>query len=114
MTAARRRLDRHLVGAALLFAALGDATALLVGHLSGHGPASISSLADRAAMTRQGVTKHLRCLAAAGLVTGERRGRRARLGRERRPARGDARPAGPRVQGWDDTLDRLRAHVETG
>ena len=49
---------------------VGDPTRLaLLEHLSDRGPASITMLADRfTAMTRQGVTKHLHVLAAAGVI----------------------------------------------
>jgi len=65
----RKRVERSLAGAVLLFAALGDPTRLTrLQRLSDGGPASISLLAERfRAMTRQGVRKHLHVLAAAGL-----------------------------------------------
>src|SRR5438093_8429351 len=73
----RKRVERSLAGAVLLFAALGDPTRLtLLQRLSDGGPASISMLAERfRAMTRQGVRKHLHVLAAAGLINGSRQGR---------------------------------------
>lgn len=109
----RPRRDRRLAGAALLFAALGDPTRLLlVQRLSGDGPASISTLADRFAITRQGVTKHLRVLEAAGVIAGERQGREhvwalnpTRLAEGREALALIAR-------GWDDALQRLKAQVE--
>lgn len=110
----RRRTERSLAGAALLFAALGDPTRLaLLQRLSDGGPASISVLAETfPAMTRQGVTKHLQVLAAAGVVAGNRRGREhvwtvdpARLAEGRRCLEAIAR-------GWDNALVRLKRHVE--
>ena len=72
----KRRTDKSLAGAALLFAALGDATRLtLLRQLSDGGPASISMLAEEFSMTRQGVTKHLQVLASAGIIDGSRQGR---------------------------------------
>ncbi len=63
-------------GSAPVFAALGDPTRLaLIQQLSNGGPASISALADRQSMTRQGVTKHLHVLADAGIIDGSRQGR---------------------------------------
>jgi DNA-binding transcriptional ArsR family regulator len=112
----KRRTDRALAGAAVLFAALGDSTRLaLLRQLSDRGPASISVLAGRLpAMTRQGVTKHLQVLAAAGVIDGTRQGREhvwtlnpARLGEARRNLDRIAR-------GWDDALGRLKGHVEAG
>jgi DNA-binding transcriptional ArsR family regulator len=109
----KQRIDKAVAGAALLFAALGDPTRLtLLRHLSRGGPASISALADNFQTTRQGVTKHLNVLAAAGIIEGERRGREhvwainpGRLAEAQRHVEIIAR-------GWDDALARLKAHVE--
>lgn len=112
----KRRVDERLAGAALLFAALGDPTRMaLLERLSAGGPASISMLAERfRTMTRQGVTKHLQVLSAAGVVTGHRQGREhvwvlnpARLADARRCL-------GSIGRGWDDALARLKSHVERG
>src|SRR4029453_14695701 len=71
-----KRTDRQLVSAALLFAALGDPTRLaLLDRLSDGGPASITTLADSFALTRQGISKHLQVLASAGVIDGRREGR---------------------------------------
>ena len=108
-----RRVERGLTGAALLFAALGDPTRLaLLRQLSVDGPASISTLAEQQSMTRQGVTKHLYVLAAAGVIDGSRLGREQvwtvnpkRLAEGRRHL--DAIAAG-----WDDALARFKMLVE--
>lgn len=112
----KRRADRSLPGAALLFAALGDPTRLaMLQRLSDRGPASISTLAARfPVMTRQGVTKHLQVLAAAGIIDG------VRQGREHVWAVNPTRLAEGRhyleliARGWDDALSRLKLHVEGG
>jgi DNA-binding transcriptional ArsR family regulator len=109
----KKRVERTLTSAALLFAALGDPTRLaLLERLSNGGPASISVLAETFAMTRQGVTKHLHVLADAGILDGNRRGREqvwvlnpARLTEAQRSLEIIAR-------GWDDALMRLKTHVE--
>jgi len=110
----KRRAERNLAGAAILFAALGDPTRLaLLQRLSADGPASISMLAESfRVMTRQGVTKHLQVLAAAGIIDGNRQGREqvwalnpARLAEGRRCLEIIAR-------GWDDALARFKLHVE--
>jgi DNA-binding transcriptional ArsR family regulator len=108
-----KRVERQLAGAALLFAALGDPTRLaLVERLSDGGPASITVLAERFAVTRQGISKHLQVLAAAGVIDGRREGRAhvwainpARLAEARRRLERIA-------QGWDSALARLKVHVE--
>jgi len=109
----KRRVEKGLTGAALLFAALGDPTRLaLLQQLSQDGPASISVLADNFQVTRQGVTKHLHVLAAAGVIDGTRRGREhvwtlnpSRLAEARRQLDVIAR-------GWDSVLGRLKMRVE--
>ena len=111
----RRRVERRLAGAALLFAALGDPTRLaLLDRLSHGGPASITALTERFALTRQGISKHLQVLAAAGVIDGRRQGREHvwainvdRLGEARHHLELIS-------QGWDSALARLRAHVEGG
>jgi hypothetical protein len=63
-------------------------------------------------MTRQGVTKHLHVLAAAGIIDGSRHGREhvwtlnpARLTEGQRCLELIARE-------WDDALGRLKSHIE--
>ena len=109
----KRRVDRTAAGAALLFAALGDPTRLaLVQRLARGGPASISVLSENFETTRQGITKHLHVLAAAGVIEGEHRGREHvwtikpdRLADAERHLQVIAR-------GWDSALARLKAHLE--
>ncbi|MGJ5817480.1 ArsR/SmtB family transcription factor [Paludibaculum fermentans] len=111
----KKRIEQSLAEAALLFAALGDPTRLmLLQRLSHDGAASISALAERFVITRQGVTKHLRVLEAAGLVDGRRQGREcvwamnpARLAEGQRCLETIGR-------GWDDALSRLKSHIEKG
>lgn len=99
--------------AAVVFAALGDETRLLLlRRLSQDGPASISVLADRFSLTRQGVTKHLRVLAAARVIRGRRKGREHIW--ELNPDRlAEAhRHLDKIAHGWDDALARLKSHIE--
>ena len=111
----KKRAERGLAGAALLFGALGDPTRLeLLQRLSDGGPASISMLAERLPVTRQGVTKHLQVLSAAGVIDGSRHGREhvwtvnpARLAEARRQLDLIARD-------WDVALARLKKHVDGG
>jgi DNA-binding transcriptional ArsR family regulator len=111
----KKRIDQQVASVALLFAALGDPTRLALLHrLSDGGPASISALAERFSMTRQGVTKHLQVLADAGVIAGAREGREhvwtlnpARFAEARRTLDAIAR-------GWDDALGQLKAHLERG
>jgi DNA-binding transcriptional ArsR family regulator len=110
----KRRVERSLASAALLFAALGDPTRLLLlERLSTGGPASISTLAQTfRSMTRQGVTKHLRVLEAAGVLEGSRQGREQVWAVN--PQRlADARQHLDLISaGWDAALTRFKMLVE--
>jgi DNA-binding transcriptional ArsR family regulator len=109
----KQRIERTVAGAALLFAALGDPTRLaLLQRLSKGGPASISVLAENFQTTRQGVTKHLQVLAAAGIIDGKRRGREHVWTINPRRLAEAQRHIDIITRGWDDALQRLKAHVE--
>ena len=111
----KRRVDRSLTGAALLFAALGDPTRLaLLQRLSDEGPASISVLAETFEITRQGVTKHLHVLSEAGVIDGSRQGREQVWALNPRRLAEGQRCLEVIARGWDDALARLKAHVEEG
>jgi DNA-binding transcriptional ArsR family regulator len=111
----KRRVELGLAEAALLFAALGDETRLaLIRRLSDGGPASITVLSENFRTSRQAVTKHLQYLAVAGVIDGKRAGREhvwalnpARLAEAQRCLEVIAR-------GWDNALNRLKAHLEEG
>jgi len=99
--------------AVAVFAALGDETRLrLVARLCRGGPMSIARLTEGFAITRQGVTKHLRVMKRAGLVRG------SRLGRENVWQLDEKRLAEARRHlqmistQWDETLARLKEFVE--
>ncbi len=96
-----------------MFAALGDPTRLsLVMRLGDGQPRSIAELSDGIDLTRQGVSKHLRVLEEAGILSSER------VGRESRflicpDAIAETRNYLDRVSGqWDRTLSRLKTLVE--
>ena len=105
--------DLAVTSAAPLFAALGDPTRLsLVLRLGDGQPRSISELSDGMELTRQGISKHLRVLEQAGILSSER------VGRESRflicpDAIEETRNYLDRVSGqWDRTLSRLKTLVE--
>lgn len=110
------KLNRERVGleeSAPIFAALGDGTRLkLVARLRQGGPQSIARLTRGTTLTRQGITKHLRVLADAGLVRGTRLGRESRW--ELKPKRLDVayRYLDLISKRWDAALRRLQKHVE--
>jgi DNA-binding transcriptional ArsR family regulator len=108
-----KRIDRSLTSAALLFAALGDPTRLmLLQRLSDGGPASISVLAEMFAITRQGVTKHLQVLAAAGVIDGSRQGREQVWTINPKRLADGRRHLDVISREWDDALARFKSHVE--
>ena len=97
---------------AALFAALGDENRLrLLGRLSA-GPTSISALTEGSNITRQGVTKHLRVLAGAGLVRGTRRGKESLWRLERNRLQEARRSLEQISRQWDVSLGKLRMYVE--
>lgn len=115
MSPARSAAAKALAGAAPVFAALGDETRLrLVARLCADGPLSVTRLGAGVPVTRQAVSKHLRALAAAGLVQVSRRGRERIV--ELDPRRlAEARRSLERISDqWDAAIGRLKAFVERG
>ena len=96
-----------------VFAALGDATRLrLVTRLSDGRARSITQLTEGLGQTRQGVTKHLRVLEDAGLVSSIRIGRESQFAFVPEPF-AQARSYLDAVSTqWDDALGRLQDFVE--
>ena len=95
-----------------LFAALGDEKRLRLLARLATGPVSISQLAEGSGITRQGVTKHLRVLAGAGMVRGRRRGKESiwQLNRKRLD---EARRSLDLIsRQWDVSLAKLKQFVE--
>jgi DNA-binding transcriptional ArsR family regulator len=97
-----------------VLAALGDESRLeIVRKLCKHGPLSIAKLAEGAAISRQGITKHLHALHDAGLVRSERRSRERIWRLEPKRVDEVLRYLAQISRQWDDALSRLRASVET-
>jgi DNA-binding transcriptional ArsR family regulator len=95
-----------------LFAALGDETRLeLLMRLGATGPLSISRLTEGSGITRQGVTKHLRVLAGAGLVRSNRRGKESLWQVEHRRLEEARRSLDLISRQWDQSLNRLKLFV---
>jgi DNA-binding transcriptional ArsR family regulator len=103
----------RLATRALIFAALGDETRLLVlARLSDGRPQSISRLTSGTKLTRQAVTKHLQVLAEAGIVRNVRSGRENLFELEPRPIEGVRNYLDQVSRQWDAALARLKAQVE--
>ncbi len=110
----RRSAVRSWLGSAPVFAALGDEVRLgVLARLCEQGPLSITRLTKGTHVSRQAVTKHLRVLADAGLVRGARDGRENVWKLEPRGLTEARRLLDVISRQWDDTLDRLRAFVES-
>ena len=93
------------------FAALADPTRRAILARLSDGEATVNELADPFPMSLQAVSKHLKVLEAAGLIT---RGRRAQL----RPSQLQGRPLGDAAdwlehyrQFWEGSFDRLDDHL---
>jgi DNA-binding transcriptional ArsR family regulator len=95
------------------FAALADPTRrAILGRLA-EGEATVNELAEPFPITVQAVSKHLKVLEHAGLIT---RGRTAQL----RPSRLHVAPLKDAVEWldgyrrfWEDSFDRLEARLQT-
>ena len=98
---------------ARVFAALGDGTRLeLVARLSHHGDRSIAQLTNGLQLTRQAVTKHLRVLEDAEVVTRRRVGRESRFAIQKHTLAGAQDYLARAAAQWDEVIGRIRASVE--
>jgi DNA-binding transcriptional ArsR family regulator len=105
--------QRRTGASAPVFAALGDENRLrLLARLSSGEPMSISRLTAGSGITRQGVTKHLRVLAGAGLVRSSRRGKESLWRLERRRLEEARRSLELISRQWDESLSKLKLFVE--
>jgi DNA-binding transcriptional ArsR family regulator len=99
---------------ALVFAALGDETRLiLVARLSGGKPRSISELTRGSKLTRQAITKHLRVLERAKIVRSVRTGRESLFEFDSQPIEEMKTYLNLVSRQWDNTLSRLKSFVES-
>ncbi|MFN7142213.1 MAG: ArsR/SmtB family transcription factor [Myxococcota bacterium] len=96
-----------------VFAALADPTRRAILERLAQGEATVNELVAPFALSQPTISKHLKVLERAGLVT---RGRDAQF----RPVRLDAAPLaeaaewiGTYRQFWDESFDRLDAYVKT-
>lgn len=96
-----------------VFVALADPVRRsILAELAAGGPATATDLAERLPITRQGISKHLARLTAAGLITpepGERRRIRYRI--QPMPIRAAQQFLAALANDWDSVLDRLSRHL---
>lgn len=92
---------------------MGDESRLrLLARLGSGEPLSISRLTDGSGISRQGITKHLRVLAGAGLVRSSRRGKESLWQLERRRLEEARRSLDQIALQWDVSLNKLKLFVE--
>lgn len=109
----RKRITAKPKARARVFAALGDKTRLaLVARLCSGEPRSISQLADDSKLTRQAITKHLGVLERAGIVRSSQAGRERHFQFAPEPLEGLQAYLNSVSKQWDQTLARLKSHVE--
>ena len=100
-------------GLARTFAALGDPRRLaIVARLQQQDDLSIAALCEGSDVSRQAISKHLKTLAEAQLVSSEKAGRETQYSLE--PTRLYEANAFLNQVGlkWDAALQRLKSHVE--
>ncbi|MEM7432517.1 MAG: ArsR family transcriptional regulator [Pseudomonadota bacterium] len=98
---------------ASVFAALGCATRLdLIGRLNTGKDYSIAELTAGLELTRQAVTKHLNVLYCAGIVQRRRVGRESRFAIQPDSIAEASRYLAAVSSQWDESIHRLRSHLE--
>jgi DNA-binding transcriptional ArsR family regulator len=109
----RKRITAKPKARARVFAALGDKTRLaLVATLCSGEACSITKLAEESKLTRQAITKHLGVLERAGIVRSSHAGRERLFEFEPEPLEGLSAYLDSVSKQWDQTLARLKSHVE--
>ena len=104
--------DEH-IGA--VFDALADPTRRrVVRHLTEHGPATPTEIAEHVPVSRQAISKHLAALGDAGLVAVVRDGREARYRLTPAPLTDAMRWMADTGAEWDDRLEALQRHLRKG
>ena len=110
---AQRKLLSEAPEAANLFAALGDTTRLgLVAQLCDCSQYSISQLSEDSALTRQAITKHLRVLEDAGIVSSRKSGRESLYALNPQRLHDATTYMDVVSRQWDQALGRLKSFIE--
>ena len=105
-----KRSDAH----DLAFLALADPTRRAMVERLAAGDATVSQLAAPFDMAAPSISKHLRMLERAGLLTQERVGRTRVCRLNRAPLDAMAGWLSRHTNFWNDRLDALAAHLERG
>lgn len=113
MSSPEARVASLEAGVDAVFAALADPTRRhLVETLAAHPGASATALAAELPISRQAVSKHLKLLGQAGLVSSRRSGRESLFELDVRPLADAAAWIGTVGAEWDSRLGRLRGLLE--
>lgn len=110
-----RLSSQDRMNAAVIFSALGDATRLHLAKRLGEGvPLSIVRLREGIPLSRQAVTKHLRTLERAGIVSSKRCGREHTWQLEPASLETARQSLDAIAARWEEALDRLKHFLEEG
>ena len=95
------------------FAALADPTRRAILAQLAHGERSVSDLAKPFSMTAPAITKHLKVLQRAGLISQTRQAQWRPCRLEAQPLREAANWVDQYRQHWENNLDRLESYLST-
>jgi DNA-binding transcriptional ArsR family regulator len=97
----------------LTFAALADPTRRAILQRLAQGDATVKELAAPFAMTLPAISKHLRVLERAGLITQRREAQRRPCHLEARPLQVTSEWIGAYRHLWEERFDRLESYLKT-
>ena len=97
----------------VVFAALADPTRRAILARLAEGPATVNEIAEPFDMTLPAVSKHLKVLERAGLISRGRQAQWRPCTLEAEPLREATEWMGRYRQFWDQSFDRLDAHLKT-
>ena len=95
-----------------VFSALGDPTRRAILAQLAEGETRVTELAEPHRISLPAISKHLRVLESAGLVTKRKAGRVVRCSLSAEPLKGAADWVGHYRRFWEDRLGRLERYLE--
>ena len=96
-----------------VLAALADATRREIVELLARGEQPAGAIADRFAVSRPAVSRHLRVLREVGLVRDRKAGKQRLYGLDARGLRPVHEWSGGFERFWNESFDRLDAYIQT-
>ena len=97
----------------VVFAALADPTRRAILARLAEGPATVNEIAEPFDMTLPAISKHLKVLERAGLISRGRQAQWRPCTLEAEPLREATEWMGRYRQFWDQSFDRLDAHLKS-